>query len=130
MKTYQQEQQLFAEINDEDAANCSGGRVEFNGPDPDVILFEDVNYGGKRLGINATTGDGSSNLFSRIMSRIPPRTWNDKTSSIKVIRGEWQIFQNAGYNSPSRTLTRGDYRTPQAFGLPNDSLTSIRRTGA
>jgi hypothetical protein len=115
----------FHELDDEVAATCSGGRIFFGGADPDVILFEDSQYRGRALRVNATSGDGDSNLTDQ--------GFNDKTSSIKVIRGTWQIYEHANYTGRTTTLRPGDYYTPP-FGrrpniVPNDSLTGIRRVG-
>ncbi|MFB2879430.1 beta/gamma crystallin-related protein [Floridanema aerugineum] len=116
----------FTELDDEVAATCSGGRVYFNGPDPDVILFEHNNFGGASLGVNATTGDGDSNLDNAIIGS----GWNNRVSSIKIFRGKWQLFRDSGYQGPHSDKGRGNYKNAAAFGLPNDSLTGIRRVGA
>lgn len=120
---------VFLELDDEVAATCSGGRVEFGGPNPDVILFEHINRGGAALRINATLGDGDSNLINNRLGLFS--NWNDKTSSIQVVRGRWQVFMHAGYGHPSRivTVNPGYYPNAAAIGLPNDSISSIRRIG-
>ena len=116
----------FTELDDELAATCSGGKIYFNGPDPDVILFEDTNFGGKSLGINATTNDGDDNLDNALIGS----GWNDRTSSIKVIRGTWQLFRNDGYKGAKSERGKGQYRDWKAFGHSvNDDLTGIRRIG-
>lgn len=113
------------ELDDEVAATCSGGKIYFDGPNPDVLLFEDNNYGGGVLRINATNGAGDENLDNSLVGS----GWNNKTSSIKIVRGEWQIFQDDGYKGKSKTLKPGSYSKASAFGLANDSLTGIRRIG-
>jgi hypothetical protein len=115
----------FHELDDEVAATCSGGTIYFGGSNPDVILFEDTQYRGKALRINATSGDGDDNLDNAAIGS----GWNNRTSSIRVIRGTWQIYTDGNYKGTTRTLVPGDYYTPQKFGLPNDSLTGIRRVG-
>lgn len=113
----------FNELDDEVAASCSGGRISFGGSNPDVILFEDTNFGGASLRINATSGDGDDNLDNALVGS----GWNNRTSSISVIRGTWQIFESDGYKGRSKTLTSRRYANSGEFGLPNDSLTAIRR---
>jgi hypothetical protein len=111
----------FHELDDEVAATCSGGGIFFGGTNPDLILFEDSQYRGRALRVNATSGSGDSNLTNQ--------GFNDKTSSIKVIRGTWQVYEHSNYTGRTKTLRPGDYYTPQTLGLSNDSLTGIRRVG-
>jgi hypothetical protein len=113
------------ELDDEVAATCSGGKIYFGGSDPDVLLFEDKNYGGDVLKINATNGDGDGNLDNSAFGS----GWNNKTSSITIKRGTWQIFQNDGYKGKSKTLKPGKYANSSAFGLADNTLTGIRRIG-
>ncbi len=115
----------FQELDDEVAANCSGGRFYTGGDNPDVLLFESENYKGRVLKINATNGDGDDNLDNSIFDH----GWNNIVSSVRVIRGTWQIYDLSGYKGTSKTLTPGDYRYPKDFGLGNDELTGIRRIG-
>lgn len=117
----------FHELDDEVAATCSGGTIYFGGSNPDVILFEDTNYRGDALRINATNGDGDENLDNEFAGI--GTDFNNKTSSIKVVRGTWQIYTGDDYKGTTKTLKPGDYYTPTKFGLPNDSLTGIRRVG-
>ncbi|KYC41099.1 hypothetical protein WA1_23580 [Scytonema hofmannii PCC 7110] len=118
---------VFQELDDEVAATCSGGRVEYNGPNPDVILYENNFRGGRRLGINATNSDGPTDLGNNGLGVFG--NWNDKTSSIEVVRGTWQVYMHTGFRHPSRVLTPGYYPDAGAIGLPNDSISSIRRVG-
>jgi hypothetical protein len=118
----------FKELDDEVAASCSGGLFYVNGPDPDVILYDKPNFQGNSLRINATDGDGDDNLSNY--------GWNDKTSSIRVVRGKWRIFQNAGFVGKKGEVTflnPGKYPATYAdntkFLLPDNSLTGIRRDG-
>ncbi len=52
-----------------------------------------------------------------------------KALSIKVIRGKWQLFRDGKFKGPVSVRSKGDYKTPRAFGLANDALTGIRRIG-
>ena len=115
------------ELDDEVAATCSGGTFSTNGSNPDVILYSDVNFGGSALQINAKNGEGDPNLDNEFLGI--GTDFNNKTSSILVIRGQWKIFKDDGYLGQNNTLTRGFYANPQAFGLANDSLTGILRIG-
>lgn len=116
----------FHELDDEVAATCSGGKIYFGGSNPDVILFEDTHYRGKALRINATSGAGDANLDNEFAGI--GTDFNNKTSSIKVIRGTWQIYRRDGYKGQTATLTPGKtYKIPKEFGLPDNSLTGIRR---
>jgi Beta/Gamma crystallin len=121
--TDQFEATAFTELDDEVAATCSGGIVRFDGPNPDVILYEHTGLGGKSLGINATLNDGDGNLDN---ARIGSG-WNNRTSSIKIIRGTWQLFRDGGYQGPKSERGPGRYNTPRDFGQANDALTGIRR---
>ncbi|QFS48674.1 beta/gamma crystallin-related protein [Nostoc sphaeroides] len=112
-------------IDDEVAATCSGGRIYFGGSDPDVILFEDKNFGGAALRINATNGAGDDNLDNAAFGS----GWNNRTSSIKVIRGEWQLFRDGNFKGPVSVRRKGNYKTPRAFGQADNALTGIRRIG-
>ncbi|BAZ22260.1 hypothetical protein NIES4073_31420 [Kalymmatonema gypsitolerans NIES-4073] len=121
----------FQELDDEVAATCSGGGatdIYFYGSNPDVILYDSRNRGlGAALPINAKAFGGDDNLTDI--------NWNDKTSSIQVIRGNWVAYKDAGKNNPSKLLTPnggpnkdGIYPNAQSFGLPDNSLTGIFRT--
>lgn len=116
------------ELDDEIAATCSGGaRFYTDGDDPDVILYSLKNFRGDSLGINAEKNGGDPNLDNDGSFRTSG--WNNRTSSILVIRGTWDIYQDSGHNATLRTLTPGSYSTPAAFGLPDNTLTGIVRTG-
>ncbi len=112
------------ELDDEVAATCSGG-VHYPGSnDPDVILFSDSNARGRTLRLNASGGDGFSNL------RDTNLNFNDVTSSISIIRGTWTFYKDAGYNNPEDTLGPGQYTVGGNFGkLQNDSISSLLRIG-
>ena len=128
----------FQELNDEVAATCSGGGatdIYFGGPNPDVILYDSPNRGlGAALAINAKAFGGDDNLDND--GSLSGSDWNNRTSSIQVIRGEWTIFQDGGKGRPSKVTLKanggpkkdGVYPNAQAFGLPDNSLTGIFRT--
>jgi hypothetical protein len=115
----------FTELDDKVAATCSGGKITFGGSNPDVLLFEDEKFGGEVLKINANVGSGDGNLDNSLKGS----GWNNKTSSIKILRGKWQIYQKDDYKGTSKTLKTGEYVDASAFGLADNSLTAIKRIG-
>ncbi|AKG21675.1 beta/gamma crystallin-related protein [Calothrix sp. 336/3] len=109
------------ELSDEVAANYIGGEAYESQGDPDIILYEGTNYGGRGKGFNATIGDGHYNLEGN--------GFNDITSSLKIIRGQWSLFVDKDYNGQSILLGPGDYPNITEKGLPDNSLSSILRAG-
>ncbi|HEY9672053.1 MAG TPA: beta/gamma crystallin-related protein [Waterburya sp.] len=108
MKEFQNEQ-LFQELENEVAATCSGGVA---------YLYQNDSFGGRRL-----------QFFNR---ESDLRNWdfNDKTSSIKIEGNErWTFSRDILFQGPSVTLGPGSYylRDLQARGIPNDSISSLRR---
>ncbi|MEH2381144.1 MAG: beta/gamma crystallin-related protein [Nostoc sp.] len=111
------------ELNDEVAASCSGGEGFLSGPgsDADVILYKDPDGQGQSLGVNAVTGDGVSNIG---LLGGQDTTFNDQTSSIRVVRGTWSFFQDQGYGGDNTgLLAPGLYN----LGHNNDAITSAFR---
>ena len=54
--------------------------------------------------------------------------WNDSISSVVVLSGTWQFFENGGYGGASTTVGPGWYpwvEDPQ-FNMQNDSISSIK----
>ncbi|MEH2290091.1 beta/gamma crystallin-related protein [Nostoc sp.] len=106
------------ELNDEDAAICSGGVAYTGSNDPDVILYRDVQFGGGNpLGVNASPGDGLTYVGD---------DFNDITSSLVIIRGKWQFYRDADFTTFQTTLGPGIYAVPPK-GIANDSLSSLYR---
>lgn len=110
-------------IDPQTAANYSGGagRINDGNNDPDIILYEDANQQGQSIGINASIGDGIDNLANEIGE------FNDKTSSIKILRGQWRFFDDAGSSEGSPVFGPGSFDTLPAES--NDILTSVQRVG-
>jgi hypothetical protein len=121
---YNQTQNLFAldtvqDLDNETAATCSGGVAYFNGPSPDVILYEHADFKGRSIGVNASTGDGL-NLTDA----------NDTVSSAVILRGVWHFYEDVNFNSGGTYgHIQGD--KPLDFGgTPvNDTISSIKRVG-
>ncbi|MEH2165229.1 MAG: beta/gamma crystallin-related protein [Nostoc sp.] len=112
------------ELNDEVAATCSGGVFYKNSPDPDVVFYRDINFGGDRLGLNASTGDGDPNIG---IDNGSDNGFNDQASSIQIIRGSWNFFTDSNFQGQSTgVLGPGNYN----LGANNDAITSAFRVGA
>ena len=120
LKSNNQSQSLYniegvRDIDQETAANCSGGRGFRFGSNPDVILYTDPNARGASLNLNAATGDGIPNIGD---------DFNDRTSSIIVRRGKWRFYEDSNYGKDkTRTLGPGKYN----LGANDDKITSAFR---
>ncbi|WP_341531851.1 beta/gamma crystallin-related protein (plasmid) [Nostoc sp. UHCC 0302] len=104
----------FQELNDEVAASCNGGLAP-------VTLYNNYDFGGSKKDISSN----DDNLDNSAIGS----GWNNKTSSLIIRRGVWQIFDKEKYNTGGRyaILGPGFYRYPSSFGLANNTLTGIRR---
>ena len=105
------------ELSDTTAETCSGGAAP-------VTLFEDENLSGDSMDIFGNDRDLRYGIF---------QGFNDRTSSIYIREGKWELFSNKEYSqgtgSSKNPLGPGIYKTAKDFGLANDSLSSIRRVG-
>lgn len=91
----------FQELTCEQAAAIQGGAA--------VQLFTDGNFGGVF---------GEFNFRENV-----PADFNDRTSSIRVLSGQWRLWADANQSGYSITLNPGDYATlPAEF---NDVISSI-----
>lgn len=112
------------ELNDEVAATCSGGVFYKGSGNPDVIFYRDINFNGGELRLNASTGDGDPNIG---LDKGRSTGFNDQTSSIRILRGRWNFFADAGFKGQSTgILGPGNYY----LGANNDKITSAFRVGA
>jgi len=105
-----QNEELFQELDNEVAASCSGGVVS---------LYEHDRFQGPSLSFR----NGATDL----------RNWNfnDKTSSLRIVGNEeWAFYREPAFRGTPVILGRGNYTATrlQQLGLPNDSISSIRRT--
>jgi hypothetical protein len=87
---------------------------------PQIIVFKDANlpFGDEDFSISLPPGWGYSYVGD---------DWNDSISSVIVLSGTWQFFENAGFNGASTTVGPGWYtwvENPQ-FNMQNDSISSI-----
>ena len=54
--------------------------------------------------------------------------FNDKISSFVIVSGTWQFFRDVNYGPPaSNVFGPGRYNWVEYVGIPNDSVSSIRR---
>jgi hypothetical protein len=106
-------EQLFQEINDEIAANLSGGAA---------ILYKngepDPRYGGRSL----VFYEGTASLGDY---------WDfeNETSAIVITGNEkWNFYAKDNYNDYLATLGPGEYDSAELKdkGIPNNSLSSLR----
>ena len=118
------------ELNDEVAANCSGGIVSDRGPNPDIVLYTDGGLTGNALRINATTGDGPTNLAGYSYGALGLSSYNDKVSSFVILNGKWNFYADANYKGLYNTKPLGPGSYPNLpAGFANDSLSSLKRVG-
>ncbi|MEH2242816.1 MAG: beta/gamma crystallin-related protein [Nostoc sp.] len=112
------------ELNDEVAATCSGG-VHYKGSnDPDVIFYDNLNFTGKSLRLNASISDGDPNIGLNNKGKV--NGFNDQASSIKIIRGRWNFFDDSNFKGQSTgILGPGSYY----LGANNNVITSAFRVG-
>src|SRR5450830_369588 len=80
----------------------------------DITLFEDVDFRGRAVNLRETTDD---------LSRLG---FNDKTSSILVRSGTWDVCTDSGFRGNCKTLGPGEYRSMPGM---NDAITSVRESG-
>jgi hypothetical protein len=85
-----------------------------------IILYIDENFNGPSDPIGAAPGIGCPGL---------PDPFNDSITSIVVVSGIWALYVNANYSGQSSVIGPGAYPNSNAFGLPNDSLTSLACIG-
>ncbi|HLG61594.1 MAG TPA: beta/gamma crystallin-related protein [Ktedonosporobacter sp.] len=78
---------------------------------PRVILYRDYNFQGPTKEVTTATD---------------LRDFNDETSSIVVLEGNWQFFANYNFDELRATLIPGVYPSVDAIGIANDTLSSLR----
>lgn len=87
---------------------------------PKILLYEHVNFEGRCLEITRPTPHLSNYGF------------NNKVSSIKVICGEWELFEHSDFEGRRYTVCNnggpchnGEYPFPMAWGGENDEISSL-----
>jgi hypothetical protein len=85
----------------------------------EIILFQHINFRGahKHLyGSEANLASGDDNTF------------NDFVSSFVITSGTWQFFRDINFSGPaSNVFGPGRYNWVENIGIPNDSVSSVRR---
>jgi hypothetical protein len=76
-----------------------------------IAIFEHTNYCGRMVVLTSSNPD-----FTKI-------NFNDKVSSLIVIKGTWTGFRDTNYQGDTGTYTAGAYVSNVA---PNDTMSSIR----
>ena len=76
-----------------------------------IAIFEHTNYCGRMIVLTSSTPNFTTLDF------------NDKASSLIVIKGKWTVFRDANYQGDLGTYTTGAYISNLA---PNDMMSSIK----
>lgn len=85
----------------------------------EIVLFEHVNFRGAHKHLYGS----ESNLAASEDS-----FFNDKTSSFVITSGSWQFFQDINFSGQaSAVFGPGRYNWVGNVGIPNDSVSSVRR---
>ena len=85
---------------------------------PEVVVYKDSQFSGDEWRFNLAPGWGWSYVGD---------DWNDTISSVVVVSGTWQFFENAGFAPPSVIVGPGYYQFvgDASFNQTNDSISSI-----
>lgn len=89
-----------------------GGRPPGGAWRSDAVLFEHAGYDGRAYEVR---GD---------MPDLDQARFNDKTSSIKILRGAWEVCEDAYYRGRCTVIDRDQGVLPNDW---NDRISSIRR---
>ena len=95
--------------------NGGGGRPPYGGGGGyrgDILMFEDTGYQGRVYEVMGDTPD------------LDVARFNDKASSIRIVRGQWEICEHANYQGRCSRLEADQYVLPREW---NDAISSIRR---
>jgi hypothetical protein len=80
----------------------------------ELTLFSDDNFGGRSVTLRGPTPD------------LVPLGFNDRTSSVMVRSGSWELCEHANFQGHCTVLQRGEYRRLEGF---NDKVSSAREVG-
>ena len=88
---------------------------------PQIIVFKDAEFpfGDQTFSISLPPGWGYNYVGDG---------WNDSISSVIVLSGTWQFFENAGFQGAMSQVGPGFYTfvENQPFNMQNDSISSLR----
>ena len=79
----------------------------------EIILYDGPNYTGQQVRV---TGD---------VRNLQSMGFNDRASSFRVVRGEWELCQHDDYNGTCITHASDQ----PSLGRMNDQITSLRPAG-
>jgi hypothetical protein len=81
---------------------------------PEIVVYQDISFGG---------AEWRTNLDYSYVGDF----WNDSISSVIVISGTWQFFENADFSGASTIVGPGYYSFVEnpAFNMQNDSISSF-----
>lgn len=81
----------------------------------DLILFDNEEFSGDARGIG------------QAFESLDQLVFNDRASSVVVVRGQWELCSEAGFRGTCRTLAPGDH--PSLEGGLNNRVSSVRPAG-
>ena len=82
----------------------------------ELTLFEHDNFNGRRFAVNGS------------VNNLADAGFNDKTSSVVVSSGTWQLCDDAYFRGNCVTLQAGQYPSLRPMGM-NDRISSARELG-
>ena len=88
---------------------------------PEISVYKDAGFSNNDNGnwrFNAPPGWGFSYVGDE---------WNDTISSVVVVSGTWQFFENGGFTGASTIVGPGYYQFVEdpSFNMQNDTISSI-----
>ena len=85
----------------------------------ELVLFEHPNFRGNHKHLYGSEPN---------LNDPQDRSFNDKVSSFVIVAGTWQFFRDSNYSGPaSNVFGPGRYNWVENIGIPNDSISSVRR---
>jgi hypothetical protein len=82
-----------------------------------VILFRDRDFAGPHKHVFRPIPNLGNDRFD---------PWDDRTSSIVVLEGQWVFYRDPDYQFVDGTLGPGLYPWVEAVGIKNDDISSLR----
>jgi hypothetical protein len=90
---------------------------------PQVIVFKDAGFSGDSRIFSAPAPDAVNDYGISYVGD----DWNDTISSVIVVSGIWQFFENGGFTDPHTQVGPGWYSYVQdpSFNQDNDTISSM-----